>query len=314
METAMVKTENLSKKYPSQKERWGIHDFNMEVKQGTLYGLIGPDGAGKSTTLRILGTVIKPTYGEAWIDNINICDDPERIRPFIGYMPQIFSLYQDLSVIENLKFFADINQVPVSEQSKRIELMLDFTALKKFQNRRARNLSGGMKKKLALACSLIHNPKVLILDEPSTGVDPVSRRELWRMLSEVVSEGVTVVVSTPYMDEADRCSEVAILYEGKIIVQGKPEDLKDSLPFEMVEVKSKPRKAARKLVLTEDYILDWRPVGDRLRIAVKNGKSDYFLNSMEEKLNKDNAEIRILRRTKPLMEDVFTYQVKLLRK
>ena len=107
METAMVKTENLSKKYPSQKERWGIHDFNMEVKQGTLYGLIGPDGAGKSTTLRILGTVIKPTYGEAWIDNINICDDPERIRPFIGYMPQIFSLYQDLSVIENLKFFAD---------------------------------------------------------------------------------------------------------------------------------------------------------------------------------------------------------------
>lgn len=311
METPILKTEKLSKQYNLKNGRWAIRDFDLKVNQGKLFGLIGPDGAGKSTTLRIMGTVIRPTEGDVWINGSNICEDPEKIRPHIGYMPQLFSLYPDLSVNENLRFFANINQVAKSEQQGRIEKMLEFTNLGNFQNRRARNLSGGMKKKLVLACSLIHNPQILILDEPSTGVDPISRRELWRMLSEVVARGVTVVVSTPYMDEADRCGDVAILFEGKIIVQGKPKDLKASLPFQMVEVKTKPRKAAREAVQKAPYVVDWRPVGDRLRIAVERGKSAALIKTLENKLNKNAIEVRILRKAAPLMEDVFTYHVKM---
>ena len=197
MDKPILRTEKLSKHYNSKNGRWAINDFNLQIEQGILFGLIGPDGAGKSTTLRIMGTVIEPTEGKVWVNGFNTSDDPEKIRPHIGYMPQIFSLYPDLSVIENMKFFANINQVPKSEQVGRIDKMLKFTNLGNFQKRKAGNLSGGMKKKLALACSLIHDPEILILDEPSTGVDPISRRELWRMLSEVVDQGVTVVVSTP---------------------------------------------------------------------------------------------------------------------
>ena len=313
METPILQTKKLSKQYRSQGDRWAIRDFNLIIEPGKLYGLIGPDGAGKSTMLRILGTVIEPTSGVVWVNRYNVCDDPEKIRPHIGYMPQLFSLYPDLTVKENLDFFSHINQVPKSEKQSRIEKMLAFTNLAAFTDRRARNLSGGMKKKLVLACSLIHNPKILILDEPSTGVDPISRRELWRMLSELVDQGVTVVVSTPYMDEADRCSEIAILYEGKVIAQGQPVKLKQSLPFEMIEVKSKPRKTARDAIIKHKYIVDWHPVGDRLRVSVEKGKTKSVLHSIEERLNREKAEIRVLRKANPLMEDVFTYKVKMSR-
>jgi len=313
MKTPILQTKQLSKQYRSQGDRWAIRDFNLVIEPGKLYGLIGPDGAGKSTTLRILGTVIEPTSGEVWVNGYNVCDDPEKIRPHIGYMPQLFSLYPDLTVKENLDFFSHINQVPKSEKKTRIEKMLDFTNLADLTDRRARNLSGGMKKKLVLACSLIHNPRILILDEPSTGVDPVSRRELWRMLSQVVDQGVTVVVSTPYMDEADRCSEIAILFEGKVIAQGQPANLKQSLPFEMVEVKSKPRKTARDAMKKQKHVVDWRPVGDRLRVSVEKGKTKKVLQSLEETLKKQKADIRVLRRANPLMEDVFTYKVKMSR-
>jgi len=170
-----------------------------------------------------------------------------------------------------------------------------------------------MKKKLVLACSLIHSPKILILDEPSTGVDPVSRRELWHMLSEVVAQGVTILVSTPYMDEAERCHEVAILYEGNVIAQGQPAELKSELPFRIIEVKAKPRNATRKIVGNQKDILDWRPVGDRFRIAVNNGNSPIVLKSLEKELTSKKAEIRLIREVKPLMEDVFTYRVSALR-
>ncbi len=313
METAILRTEQLGKIYNQKNGRWAIKDFNLEIKQGKLFGLIGPDGAGKSTTLRIMGTVIEPSKGEVWVNGTNICHDPEKIRPHIGYMPQLFSLYPDLSVRENLIFFANINQVARIEREARIQKMLEFTNLVNFQDRRARNLSGGMKKKLVLACSLIHNPQLLILDEPSTGVDPISRRELWRMLAKVVDQGVTVIVSTPYMDEADRCSEVAILFEGQIIVQGKPKDLKTALPFEIVEVKTKPRKPAREAVRNTPNVIDWRPVGDRLRIAVQSGKANTLIKMLENYLDKKNTDVRILRKAAPLMEDVFTYQVKMLK-
>lgn len=312
-ESPILLTQQLGKHYTSQNSHWAIKDVNLGIQPGKLFGLIGPDGAGKSTILRILGTVIQPSEGEVWVNGFNARKDAESIRPHIGYMPQQFSLYPDLSIKENLNFFANINQVPHSAKQERIIRMLEFTNLGSFENRRARDLSGGMKKKLVLACSLVHNPKILILDEPSTGVDPVSRRELWRMLSEIVDQGVTVVVSTPYMDEADRCDEVAILFQGKIIVEGKPEDLKASLPFELAEVKSKPRKAAREVVLQIEEVLDWRPVGDRLRVSVGRGKSNKLIKEISGQLTKRKAEIRVLRKTTPLMEDVFAYRVKMSR-
>jgi ABC-2 type transport system ATP-binding protein len=214
-------------------------------------------------------------------------------------------------VIENLNFFADLNQVKGPGRQARIDEMLHFTRLDRFQKRRAANLSGGMKKKLALACALVHSPQLLLLDEPSTGVDPVSRRELWVMLAQVVAEGVTVLVSTPYMDEADRCNQVGIIYKGDLLSLGTPEELQNALPYTIVEVKARPRKTMRRVVADTEGVLDWRPVGDRLRIAVSdsNGKIEKTIRSLEKALKREDARIQILRTAKKTMEDVFTHAV-----
>jgi ABC-2 type transport system ATP-binding protein len=210
-------------------------------------------------------------------------------------------------VLENLNFFANVNGVSKAQKTERIPKMLAFTRLEAFTGRKAGNLSGGMKKKLALACALIHEPQVLLLDEPSTGVDPVSRRELWLILSQVVANGVTVLVSTPYMDEAERCNQVGILYQGKILTDGTPKDLTSSLPFEILEVKAKPRKLMRQVVQDSEQILKWRPIGDRLRLSVEDPKSSLF--QLKQKLENEDAEIKVLRQSKRTMEDVFIHLV-----
>lgn len=314
MEPSIVVAQNLTKKFASQKDNYAIQDLTIQIAKASLFGLIGPDGAGKSTTLRILGTIIDASSGSASISGYDVQTQPEKVRGLIGYMPQNFSLYLDLNVIENLMFFAAVQRIPRSERGPRIEKMLSFTRLKQFQQRRARNLSGGMKKKLALACALIHNPQVLILDEPSTGVDPVSRRELWGILAEVVQNGVTVIVSTPYMDEAERCHRVGILYQGNIIANGSPEKLKSSLPFDIIKVKAKPRKAARILISQMSGIQDWRPVGDSFRIWVDKNNLDKVLEKLEKSLDAEHLEVRFLRQVQPLMEDVFIYQAQKLRR
>jgi len=305
----IVETHGLTKQYSSDKSRYAIQDIDLEIPSGELFGLIGPDGAGKSTTLRILSTVIMLTKGQAKVAGFDIKKDAEKIRPIIGYMPQLFSLYPDLSVIENMNFFANINQVPAKDKKDRIKEMLSFTRLDRFQSRRAGNLSGGMKKKLALACSLIHSPKILFLDEPSTGVDPVSRRELWTMLADVVQQGVTIVVSTPYMDEAERCHRVGIIYQGKLLAIGAPQELEQSLPFEVIEVKAKPRKTMRKVVSEMDDVLDWRPVGDRLRILAHPNKVKKVVRRLGREFSKNKADVVLLRQSSRKMEDVFVYQV-----
>ena len=306
-----IEVEGLVKRYPTQKGSLAVNNLTLSIPKGQLFGLIGPDGAGKTTTLRILSTVMPATSGSVNVLGYELPRQAEEVRPKIGYMPQNFSLYPDLSVIENLNFFADLNQVKGPGRQKRIEEMLHFTRLDRFQSRRAANLSGGMKKKLALACALVHSPELLLLDEPSTGVDPVSRRELWVMLAQVVVEGVTVLVSTPYMDEADRCNQVGIIYKGDLLSLGTPEDLQNDLPYSIIEVKALPRKTMRKVVADADGILDWRPVGDRLRIAVadSNGRIEKTIRSLEKALKREDAKIQILRTAKKTMEDVFTYQV-----
>lgn len=306
-----IEIEGLVKQYPTQKERRALDDLTLSVRTGELFGLIGPDGAGKTTTLRILSTVMKATSGSVQVLGVDLAHGSEKVRPRLGYMPQNFSLYPDLSVIENLNFFADLNQVRGPGRQPRIDEMLQFTRLDRFQARKAANLSGGMKKKLALACALVHSPELLLLDEPSTGVDPVSRRELWVMLAEVVASGVTVLVSTPYMDEADRCSKVGILNEGKLLSIGAPEALQKELPYEVIEVKARPRKLMRQVVSLVPEVVDWRPVGDRLRLLVSNhsNKTPRVIKKLEKELKREKADVQILRFARKTMEDVFTFAV-----
>lgn len=303
-----VEALELSKKFAGSKNGvFAVNDLSFSVPQGQMFGLLGPDGAGKTTTLRLLASVMEATSGVARVGGFDTHREKRQARQSIGYMPQNFSLYPDLSVMENLIFFADINGVHGSRRNERIQEMLTFTRLKDFTKRRAANLSGGMKKKLALACALLHEPEVLLLDEPSTGVDPVSRRELWVILSQVVQNGVTVVVSTPYMDEAERCHQVGILYGGKLLTTGTPGDLQNSLPYEMIEVKAKPRKVMRQIVSDAAYIIQWRTIGDRLRLSVKDPKR--ALDELQRELNGADAEIKLLRHTKRTMEDVFIHLV-----
>jgi ABC-2 type transport system ATP-binding protein len=309
----MIQVQGLEKRY-GRRKRPAVAGFDLQVEQGQLFGLIGPDGAGKTTVMRMLSTVIESSAGEGVIAGFDLQKDVEQVRRNIGYMPQQFSLYPDLSVMENLVFFADLNQVPAAEKRQRIKNMLAFTNLADFERRAAHQLSGGMKKKLALACALIHDPDVLLLDEPSTGVDPVSRRELWVILAEVVQRGVACVVTTPYMDEADRCHRVGILYEGHMIAAGTPASLKAKLPYAVIEVKAKPRKTMRTIVADIDDVIRWRPVGDRIRMLVEDDDRVVrrVMKRLESALKREECDLRLLRRDKVSMEDVFVHEVRLL--
>jgi ABC-2 type transport system ATP-binding protein len=288
-----------------------LRDFTLSVPPGSLCGLVGPDGAGKTTALRILATVSNSFSGSARVAGYDVRTDPEAVRSRIGYMPQNFSLYPDLSVRENLSFFTELNGVPAERRRDRMETMLEFTGLAAFRRRRAADLSGGMKKKLALACALVHDPQVLILDEPSTGVDPVSRRELWRILADVVRRGVAVLISTPYMDEAERCHAIGMLYQGKVLLMGSPEELIQRMPSRFLEVKASPRKAMRQIVMQTPGILSWRPVGDRLRVetAENGGELERIRESLAEKFRAQDMGVEILEEVKPMMEDLFVHTV-----
>jgi ABC-2 type transport system ATP-binding protein len=305
---AVIEAIHLIKKYPGQKAgSFALNDLSLNISAGQMYGLLGPDGAGKTTTLRILATVLLASSGQAKIGGFDTKKQARKARHLIGYMPQNFSLYADLSVLENLRFFADANGVSTTKQKERIPRMLAFTRLENFTARRAGNLSGGMKKKLALACALMHEPQILLLDEPSTGVDPVSRRELWLILSQVVQTGVTVLVSTPYMDEAERCSQVTVLYEGQELVSGTPRDLQNDLPFEIVEIKAKPRKLIRQIVNEHPLVSAWRPIGDRLRLSCQ--EPEKLIRSLEKELTHNGGEIKLIRQSNRTMEDVFIHLV-----
>jgi ABC-2 type transport system ATP-binding protein len=306
----VISTDQLSKQFGKRNAPLVLDNLSLSIPGGILFGLVGPDGAGKTTTLRILSSVMLPTSGTVNVMGHDTRKNPDAIRKQIGYMPQNFSLYPDLTVLENLNFFADIQQLESSRKPARITEMLRFTRLEEFKSRRAGTLSGGMKKKLALACALVHEPKLLILDEPSTGVDPVSRRELWVILAEVVQNGVTVVVSTPYMDEAERCHQVSFLSYGKIMATGTPNELIAALPFNILQLKASPRKKMREIVSETQGILEWRPVGDSLRLAVPNdGATEQIMVSLQQRFDQEKMKVSLLRQTRPSMEDVFVHIV-----
>jgi len=229
---SVIKTTNLTRKFG---DLTAVNDLNIDIPEGEIFGIVGPDGAGKTTTMRLLTGILDPTAGEGWVYGRHIVKEAEILKDNIAYMSQRFGLYEDLTVMENINFYADIYCVPENERDDKIEKLLGFSNLTPFKERLAGRLSGGMKQKLGLACSLIHTPKVLFLDEPTNGVDPVSRRDFWRILHNLLKEKVTIFYSTSYLDEAERCKRVGLIHKGKLLRCDTPEAIKKEMNVKSLE-------------------------------------------------------------------------------
>jgi ABC-2 type transport system ATP-binding protein len=298
----VVETQGLVKTFKRGKIR-AVDGLNIEVRKGEIYGLVGPDGAGKSTTLRLLAAVMRPDSGIVRVAGRDAVRQGESLRRLVGYMPQRLSLYGDLSVQENLTFYADIFGVSQADRQVRMPRLLRFARLTEFRDRRAEHLSGGMRKKLGLACTLIHQPSVLYLDEPTTGVDPLSRREFWDILTELHLEGITLVVSTPYMDEADRCSRVALMYQGRIVVSDTPAQIKARLTADLIEFRPSDIRGARHLLADQPWIAELQTYGDLLHVFVPDAAG--AIPRLRSTLDQAGIAAHDLRVTQPHMEEAF---------
>ncbi|MBS3784591.1 MAG: ABC transporter ATP-binding protein [Anaerolineae bacterium] len=305
-EAHIIEARNLTKQF---KNVTAVNDLDLSIRPGEIFGLLGPDGAGKTTTIRMLCAIMDPTDGRANVAGFDTVKEPEAIKQRIGYMPQQFSLYGDLTVDENLTFFADIFQVDRKTRRERKQTLLEFARLTQFRDRRAAHLSGGMQKKLALACTLIHQPEIIFLDEPTTGVDPVSRREFWDILTQLHIEGVTLFVSTPYMDEAERCSRVALMFEGSIIICDQPSHIKGLVEGELLEVRPDSLREASRTIKRLPGVLEVQTYGDLLHVFVDDAKARAPL--LQDSLREAGITIRHLRQTRPRMEEAF---ISLIRK
>jgi len=236
-----IQTERLTKRFGDLS---AVDELTLTVAEGEIFGLVGPDGAGKTTTMRLLTSIVEPTSGEAWVAGCHVVREAEKIKERIGYMSQRFGLYPDLTVMENIDFYADIYNESSRGRQEKVERLLSFSDLTPFKRRLAGNLSGGMKQKLGLACALIHTPKVLFLDEPTNGVDPVSRRDFWRILYQLLREKVTIFVSTAYLDEAERCNRVGLVHRGRLLACGTPTEVKKLMRGTILEMRTdQPRQA-----------------------------------------------------------------------
>jgi len=296
-----IKIDKLHKEYGNIK---AVNGINLEVNEGEMFGLVGPDGAGKTTTIRILCGLIKADTGSIEVLGSDLKQNKKEIQNQIGYLSQKFSLYGDLSVDENIEFFADIHNVKNFE-SRRDEL-LEFTRLIHFRDRLAEKLSGGMKQKLALACCLIHKPKILFLDEPTTGVDPVSRRDFWKILSDLQKERITIFMTTPYLDEAERCNSVALMNKGEIIAVNTPQHIKASIQKQVIEIITDNIKSAY-LILKEMYGTDAQIFGDRINLIVDNTS---MIEDIKVLFQKNNLTLLSYRFISPSLENVFIHLVK----
>ncbi|MEA3336924.1 MAG: ABC transporter ATP-binding protein [Chloroflexota bacterium] len=304
----IIETKELVRKFG---DTVAVDGLNLAIEKGELFGLVGPDGAGKTTTIRMLVAIMNPTSGSASVLGYDTKKESESIKPYIGYMAQQFSMYNDLSVIENLNFFADVFSVRGQVRRQRIQKLLAFARLTEFTDRRAGHLSGGMKKKLALACALIHEPDILYLDEPTTGVDPVSRREFWDILTELHIQGVTILVSTPYMDEAERCSRVGLMFRGHLIECDTPAAIKSLLPGQLLEFKPVSDSSrsvgmlrqAKAVVEPLSGVLEVQTYGDLLHVFVDQAATRQ--NAIVAALNQAGIDVRNMRTTKPRMEQAF---------
>lgn len=248
-----------------------VAGLTLAVPEGEIFGLIGPDGAGKTTTMRLMVGLLRPDAGSVRVAGVDVASHPERVRHLLGYLPQTFALLGDLTVAENIQYFADLYCVPHADVTPRAEELLRATGLADFTARRAHALSGGMRQKLSLVCALIHRPTVLLLDEPTRGVDPVSRRDLWRIIYGLPAEGVTVLVSTPYADEAERCARLGVLQEGRLVDVGTPQELVARHLERVIELRVDDRRRARELLRELPDVDTVAVLGDVLRVSVGGG-------------------------------------------
>ncbi|NOX69370.1 MAG: ABC transporter ATP-binding protein [Gammaproteobacteria bacterium] len=295
-----IKTEHLSKSFDAVV---AVNDLTLSVNQGEIFGLVGPDGAGKTTTMRLLTGIMEPGGGDAWVAGHHIVDGADAIKEDIAYMSQQFGLYPDLTVLENIHFYADIYLMSRKDRDTRVKELLDFSNLTPFKNRQAGKLSGGMKQKLGLACALIHTPRVLFLDEPTNGVDPVSRRDFWRILYKLLREKVTIFVSTAYLDEAERCARLALMHHGSLIAVGTPAEVKQLMRGSLIEIEAdQPRQVATQLreQLDADSV---GLFGDRIHVVARHARR--AIDQSEAILRKAGLAVQGIRTIEPSLEDVF---------
>lgn len=299
MTKPVVSVEHFAKRFGSTVAVDGV---TFDVQAGEVFGLLGPDGAGKTTLLRMLSGVLQPDGGEARVAGADIRRDPERAKASVGYMPQSFSLYGDLTVGENLRFVADVFGVPPQEIAARTRRLLAFSRLEPFRDRLADQLSGGMRQKLALAATLMHEPAMLVLDEPTTGVDPVSRREFWQILYELNRQGKTVLVATPYMDEAERCTRVALMHEGRIWSVSTPAALKAQMPGTVLEVAATPRRSAMIAARSLPQVIRANLFGAVVHLVVDRPDA---APQVRDGLSARGVVVDDIRQIEPSLEDVF---------
>jgi len=263
---AAITLDRVSKRYG---RTTAVRDLSLSVERGEMFGLIGPDGAGKTTTIRLICGLLPADTGGVRVLDLDPVRDHRRMTGSVGYLSQRFSLYGDLSVDENIAFFAEIHGV--RDYRARRDRLLEMTQLAPFRDRLAERLSGGMKQKLALACTLVHEPALIVLDEPTTGVDPVSRREFWKLLSEFLSQGITIVMATPYLDEAERCTRVALLHEGRLLALDRPDALRATLPGALFEVIVSDHRRAPDLLKRIPGVSDVQMFGERAHVLMDRG-------------------------------------------
>lgn len=293
-----VKCQNVSKNYGELK---ALQEASFEVSPGELFGIIGPDGAGKTTLFRILTTLLKPTSGEAFVNGLDVVKRYKEIRKQVGYMPGKFSLYQDMTVEENLHFFATLFNTSIEENYHLVEDI--YKQIEPFKTRRAGKLSGGMKQKLALSCALIHKPTVLFLDEPTTGVDPVSRKEFWEMLKKLQKQGIAILVSTPYMDEASLCDRIALITNGKILKIDTPANTINQFDKTLWAVRSKNMHQLLNDIRKSPNILSCFAFGESMHVTLKN--DDYPMEELRGFLKEKGHTEIVIEATKATIEDCF---------
>ncbi|UCF20187.1 MAG: ABC transporter ATP-binding protein [Gemmatimonadota bacterium] len=296
----VVSLEGLSREYGGQRV---VDELTFDVAAAELFGIVGPDGAGKTTTLRMLAGILRPSAGDARLAGISVVRDPEAVKRHIAYMSQRFGLYADLTVRENIDFYADLYRIPHPKRAPRIERLYEFSGLGPFENRLAGQLSGGMKQKLGLCAALIHEPEILLLDEPTFGVDPISRRDLWLIVHEMVASGVTVIVSTAYLDEAERCDRVALFHNGRVVSIDTPVALQQRLADRVVALRSAEPRRARDRLRRHPAVNQAVLFGDVVHVTLRSSLNDW--PAVRRDLKSTGISVDWESPIEPSLEDVF---------
>jgi ABC-2 type transport system ATP-binding protein len=299
-----IKADALLKRFGSQT---AVDHLSFEVKRGEIFGLVGPDGSGKTTVMRILAGVTSPDGGSATVAGFDVARDPEAVKNHISYMSQRFGLYEDLTVDENIRFYADLFGVGAREREQHASRLLQAAGMTEFRARMAGKLSGGMKQKLGLTCALIHHPQVLLLDEPTTGVDPVSRREFWQILYGLLQENVTIVISTAYLDEAERCTRLALLFGGRVLMCDTPDELKRRMPGTVLVVLSPEARAVRDRLAKQPGVSSVVLVGDGVHLVVDDAPQR--IPQLSAILQQAAIPFASIAPTQPTIEDLFVAEI-----